>query len=164
MRLDYRRLLHSPFIEWLGFESEIVPALCAESIVVSNWPDVTYSVDIFKASQLVDYTAWDNYSPMPGDFNYEAQYQAGIESRPEPRERIRRPLSLVAEASAGNAGRFSKGAIRLQSFLDMAHGSSGTIRSRMAAAVCRQRTGDTLSARGGWPSRRGIRRVKSVRD
>jgi len=126
MRLDYRRFFSDSFIEWLGFESEIVRRYARNQFVFTNWPDVTYSVDIFKASQLVDYTAWDNYSPMPGDFNYEAQYQAGLNhdlSRgANPGGRF-----LVAEQAPVTPVDSPKGAIRLQSFLDMAHGSSGTI-------------------------------------
>jgi beta-galactosidase len=66
VHLDYRRFFSDSFLRWLRFEAGLVRRHARNQFVYTNWPEVAWSVDIFKTGAFLDATAWDNYGAMPG--------------------------------------------------------------------------------------------------
>jgi len=125
-RLDYRRFFSNSFLRWLTFEAGLVRHYAQKQFVFTNWPDTRWSVDVFAAAALTDVTAWDNYTSMPGDGSFEAQFYAGMNhdlsrcSREDQRFLVSEQFSQAPPNSEASA-------VRLQTYIDLAHGSAGTI-------------------------------------
>ncbi|HKB90956.1 MAG TPA: DUF4434 domain-containing protein, partial [Opitutaceae bacterium] len=125
-RLDYRRFFSDSFIRWLKFEGDILRRNTRNQFIFTNWPDTRWSVDTFQAASVIDFSAWDNYSAMPGPGDYHSQFYAGMNhdlsrcSHPNQRFMI---AEQVTQAPTNSDPR----AVRLQTYIDFAHGSSGTI-------------------------------------
>jgi beta-galactosidase len=127
--LDYRRFFSDSFIAWLRFESDVLKRHSSSSagqFRYINWPDTLWSVDVFKAAELGTYTAWDNYSMMPGLSDYRDQFYAGLNHDLSRCSQTTQRF-FVAEQLARAPANADRKSIRLQTYIDLAHGSSGTL-------------------------------------
>lgn len=126
VHLDYRRFFSDSFLKWLRFEASLIRPRAHNQFVYTNWPEVAWSVDIFKAAEFLDATAWDNYGAMPGAANpYDVlrtafNHDLCRASRAD-------QLFFVAEQATQPSPDTDSRAIRLITWSDIAHGSRGTI-------------------------------------
>ncbi len=125
-RLDYRRFFSDSYRRWLTFEAGLVRHYAQDQFLFTNWPDTRWSVDVFAAAPIIDVTAWDNYSTMPGDGAYDAQFYAGM-NHDLSRCSHETQRFVVAEQASQAPPSSDPRAVRLQTYIDLAHGSSGTI-------------------------------------
>jgi beta-galactosidase len=126
MRIDYRHFFSDSFLRWIKFETELIRPHAPNQILFTNWPDTHWSVDLFAAARLLDVTAWDNYGIMAGDGDFHQQWFAAMNhdlcrcTRPDHR-------FFVAEERSQPPVGSDPLVVRLQAYMDIAHGSSGTV-------------------------------------
>jgi beta-galactosidase len=126
IRLDYRRFFSDSFLEWLRFETGIVRQHSRGQFIYTNWPDTRWSVDIRQTASFLDAAAWDNYSRMPGTADVHEVLHSGLDhdlcrsSRADQR-------FFVAEQPSQTYADASTETVRLATYLDLAHGASGTV-------------------------------------
>ena len=124
--LDYRRFFSDMYLDWLRFEADLLRPHSGGRFDFVNWPDTLWSVDVFKASETFHLMAWDNYTTMPGLGDFHDQFYAGLNddlsrcSQPDQR-------FIIAEQKARAPVNADPRGVRLQTFMDLAHGSCGTI-------------------------------------
>jgi beta-galactosidase len=124
--LDYRRFFSDSFLNHLRRQADILHAKTVNQFVFTNWPAPTWSVDVFAAAEFLDATAWDNYVSAPGLSRFQRQYTAGFLSDfcrcAGPNQRF-----LCAEQNAYVPPNALPEGLRLQAYMDMAHGSRGQL-------------------------------------
>ncbi len=124
--LEYRRFFSDSFLNHLRIQAEILHAKTENQFVFTNWPAPTWSVDVFAAAQFLDATAWDNYVSAPGVSRFQRQYTAGFLSDfcrcAGPNQRF-----LCAEQNAYVPPNAPPEGLRLQAYVDFAHGSHGQL-------------------------------------
>lgn len=126
VHLDYRRFFSDSFLEWLRFENKLVRKYAHNQFIFTNWPEVSWSVDIFKAAAFQDATAWDNYGTMPGTgthyqvlrtaFNHDLCRASRADQRFFVSEQPTQPTSATDASS-----------VRLVTWTDVAYGSHATL-------------------------------------
>ncbi len=125
-RLDYRRFFSESFLSYLHRQVRILRQHVGTRLIFTNWPNVTWSVDTYKAAGFLDLSAWDNYTRMPGTHDHREQYTAGLNhdmcrcARPDGR-------FILAEKAAQPPAHAPMEGVRLQLFHELAHGASGTL-------------------------------------
>jgi beta-galactosidase len=125
--LDYRRFFSDSFLNHLQRQAAILHEKTGSQFVFTNWPSTTWSVDVFAAAaEFLDATAWDNYVIAPGLSDFQRQYVAAFNhdlSRcAGPNQRF-----LCAEQIAYVPSNASAQGLRLQAYMDLAHGSHGQL-------------------------------------
>ncbi len=124
--LAYRRFFSDSFLNHLRIQADILHAKTKNQVVFTNWPAPTWSVDVFAAAQFLDATAWDNYVSAPGVSRFQRQYTAGFLSDfcrcAGPNQRF-----LCAEQNAYAPPNAPPEGLRLQAYVDLAHGSHGQL-------------------------------------
>lgn len=125
--LDYRRFYSDSFLNDLRCQAEILHQHCENQFVFTNWPSPTWSVDVFAAaSEFLDATAWDNYVSAPGLSDFHRQYTAGFLHdfcrNAGPHQRY-----LCAEQNAYVPPPAAHEGLRVQAYMDLAHGSHGNL-------------------------------------
>jgi len=122
--LDYRRFFSDSFLNHLRRQANILHVRTEHQFVFTNWPAPTWSVDVYKAAEFLDATAWDNYVSAPGLSGFQRQYTAGFLSDfcrcAGPHQRF-----LCAEQNAYVPPDALPEGLRLQAYCDLAHGSHG---------------------------------------
>ena len=125
-KLDYRRFFSDSFIQYLKRQGERLRPYIGDRFVCTNWPDTSWSVDLYAAAEILDATAWDNYSRPPGLVDWRDQLHAGmhhdISRAAGPHGRF-----LVSEQSAQVPAHADPEGIHLQTWTDVAHGALGAI-------------------------------------
>ena len=124
--LDYRRYFSDSFSDWLRFEAGILRRHTTGQFSLINWPDTLWSVNTFEIGQTVSFTAWDNYTPMPGLGDFHDQFYAGLNHDLSRCSQSNQQF-LVAEQLVQAPANADPRGVRLQTFMDLAHGSSGTL-------------------------------------
>jgi len=83
-------------------------------------------MDIFKASDMLDFHGWDNYSAHPGVADFRELYGAGIHH-----DLCRRANSsqvfIISEQPAQSPACASSKGVWLRTMIDLAHGAYGTL-------------------------------------
>lgn len=125
--LDYRHFFSDSYLAHLKRQADIIHRASRDQFVFTNWPNLTWSVDTFSAAAgFLDATAWDNYVAPPGVSAYQDQYRSGFHSDfarcAGPHQRF-----LCAEQIAYVPAHARPEGLRLQAYVDMAHGSNGTL-------------------------------------
>ena len=125
--LDYRRFYSDSFLNHLRRQAKILHERTEDQFVFTNWPSPAWSVDVFAAaSEFLDATAWDNYVSAPGLSKFHRQYTAGFFNdfcrNSGPHQRF-----LCAEQNAYVPPNASAEGLRLQAYIDLAHGSHGQL-------------------------------------
>jgi beta-galactosidase len=125
--LDYRRFFSDSFLNHLRRQADILHAHVENQFVFTNWPSPTWSVDVFTAaSEFLDATAWDNYVSAPGLSDFRRQYVAGFLHdfcrNAGPHQRY-----LCAEQNAYVPPNAAHEGLRVQAYMDLAHGSHGNL-------------------------------------
>jgi beta-galactosidase len=122
--LDYRRFFSDSFLHHLRLQAAILRQNTANQFIVTNWPSATWSVDVFAAAEFLDGAAWDNYCSAPGTSNFQHQYISGLNHDlcrcAGPRQRF-----ICAEQIAYIPPNALDQGLRLQAYIDLAHGSHG---------------------------------------
>ena len=122
--LAYREFFSDSFLNHLRRQADILHAKTENQFVFTNWPAPTWSVDVFKAAEFMDATAWDNYVSAPGLSGFQRQYTSGFLSDfcrcAGPHQRF-----LCAEQNAYVPPNAPAEGLRLQAYMDLAHGSHG---------------------------------------
>ena len=125
-RLDYRRFFCDSFLDWIGFEKDILKRQVKDQFIFTNWPDTRWSVDLYRTESLFNITAWDNYSAIPGTTDWHAQFYASSNHDLARCSRADKLFFVAEQGSQAHANSKPK-AIRLQTYLGLAHGSQGTL-------------------------------------
>ena len=125
-RLDYRRFFSDSFLAFIRRQTDILRTHVGDRPIFTNWPNVTWSVDIYKAAGFLDCSAWDNYTRMPGTHDHREQFTAAMNHDmcrcAGPNGRF-----LIAEKAAQPPAHAPVEGIRLQLFHELAHGALGTL-------------------------------------
>ena len=123
--LAYRRFFSDSFLSHLRRQAVILRKAMKDQFIATNWPSPAWSVDVFTAAtEFLDATAWDNYVIPPGIGEFQRQYGAGFNhdfSRcAGPRQRF-----FCAEQIAYVPANAPEEGLRLQAYINLAHGSHG---------------------------------------
>ncbi|MGC1783174.1 MAG: beta-galactosidase [Acidobacteriaceae bacterium] len=123
--LAYRRFFSDSFLNHLRRQAIILRKAIQGQFIATNWPAPAWSVDVFTAAaEFLDATAWDNYVVAPAIGNFQHQYIAGFNhdfSRcAGPRQRF-----FCAEQMAYVPANAPEKGLRLQAYINLAHGSHG---------------------------------------
>lgn len=127
--LDYRRFFSDSFLSWLRFEADQLnkhSPPSSKQFHFINWPDTLWSVNTFQAADLGTYSTWDNYSMMPGLSDYRDQFYAGLNHDLSRCAHSSQKFFVAEQLATAPANADLKG-VRLQTYIDLAHGSSGTL-------------------------------------
>lgn len=123
--LDYRRFFSDSYLNHLRRQSEILQANTRDQFIATNWPSVTWSVDVYEAgAQFLDMTAWDNYVSAPGLTDFQHQYISCMNNDMS-RSASRGQRFFCAEQIAYLPPNALPEGLRLQAYLNLAHGSHG---------------------------------------
>lgn len=124
INLAYREFFSDSFLHHLCSQAEILRSKTENQFIFTNWPAPTWSVDVFAAAEFLDATAWDNYVSAPGLSQPHRQYTSGFFSDfcrcAGPHQRF-----LCAEQNAYVPPNALHDGLRLQAYMDFAHGSRG---------------------------------------
>ena len=125
-KLDYRRFFSDNFMRFLRRQTELMRPHTGTTPIWTNWPNTAWSVDIFETASFLDATTWDNYNVAPATTDPRDQYGSArhhdLCRGAGPGQRF-----LVSEQTAQVPSHARPEGVRLQTHLDLAHGSSGTI-------------------------------------
>jgi beta-galactosidase len=124
--LDYRRFFSDSFLHHLRVQAGILRVKTRDQFVYTNWPSTTWSVNVFEGAEFLDATAWDNYVSAPGLSDFQHQYIAGINHDiarcAGPHQRF-----FCAEQVAYVPPNALKDGLRLQAYINLAHGAYGQL-------------------------------------
>jgi beta-galactosidase len=124
--LAYRRFFSDSFLNHLRRQAVILRKTTKDQFIYTNWPSATWSVDVFAAAEFLDSAAWDNYVIAPGLTQFQRQYIAGLNHDfcrcAGPRQRF-----ICAEQIAYVPANASDQGLRLQAYINLAHGSHGQL-------------------------------------
>jgi beta-galactosidase len=124
--LDYRRFFSESFLNHLRRQAEILHARTVNQFVLTNWSSPTGAADAFAAAEFLDASAWDNYVSAPGLSRFQRQYTAGYLSDftrcAGPHQRF-----ICAEQNAYVPPNAPVEGLRLQAYVDFAHGAHGQL-------------------------------------
>jgi beta-galactosidase len=124
--LDYRRFFSDSFLHHLRAQADILRRNIRNQFIYTNWPSVTWSVDVYEGAAFLDATAWDNYVSAPGLSEFQHQYISGINHDiarcAGPHQRF-----FQAEQVAYTPPNALKQGLRLQAYINFAHGSYGQL-------------------------------------
>jgi beta-galactosidase len=122
--LAYRQFFSDSFSNHLRRQAEVLRKSSQNQFIFTNWPATTWSVDVFAGAAYLDASAWDNYCTAPGISDFRRQYISGFNhdfcrsAGPHQRFLCAEQIAYVP-ANALDAG------LRLQAYIDFAHGSHG---------------------------------------
>jgi beta-galactosidase len=124
--LDYRRFFSDSYLNQLRRQAAILRENTENQFIFTNWPAVTWSVDVFAGAEFLDAAAWDNYNSAPGLNEFQRQYGSGFNHDlcrcAGPRQRF-----ICAEQNAYVPANALDEGLRLQAYMDLAHGSHGQL-------------------------------------
>lgn len=124
--LDYRRFFSDSYLNHLRRQTAILRQNAVNQFICTNWPAVTWSVDVFAGAEFLDAAAWDNYNSAPGLSEFQRQYISGFNHDicrcAGPHQRF-----FCAEQNAYVPANALHEGLRLQAYIDMAHGSHGQL-------------------------------------
>ncbi|HEX4120278.1 MAG TPA: beta-galactosidase [Verrucomicrobiae bacterium] len=122
--LDYRRFFSDSYLNHLRRQAAILRRKIEYQFITTNWPNATWSVNVFEGAGFLDATAWDNYVSAPGLSKFENQFTSGFHSDfcrcAGPHQRF-----LCGEQVAYVPPNADKQGLRLQAYINLAHGSAG---------------------------------------
>lgn len=123
--LAYREFYSDSFLNHLRRQAVILRSKMDNQFIFTNWPSPAWSVNVFTAaSEFLDATAWDNYVSAPGISRFQRQYTAGFFNDfsrcAGPHQRF-----LCAEQNAYVPPNAPNEGLRLQAYIDLAHGTRG---------------------------------------
>lgn len=123
--LAYREFFSDSFLAHLRNQAQILHGRIKDQFVFTNWPAPTWSVNVYTAAaEFLDATAWDNYVSAPGisDFHrqYTSAYLSDFSRCAGPHRRF-----LCAEQNAYVPPNAPHQGLRLQAYMDLAHGAHG---------------------------------------
>lgn len=123
--LAYREFFSDSVLNYLGRQASILRKICKNQFISTNWPGIAGAIDVFAAAeQFLTTTAWDNYVILPGISDFSQQYIAGFNhdfSRcAGPHQRF-----FCAEQIAYVPAGVPEEGLRLQAYINLAHGSHG---------------------------------------
>ncbi len=126
LTLDYRRFFSDSYLHHLRRQAVILRRKIRSQFLYTNWPNATWSVNVFEGAQFLEATAWDNYVSAPGLSGFQTQYIAGFHGDfcrcAGPNQRY-----FCAEQIAYSPPAADPEGLRLQAFLNLAHGSHGQL-------------------------------------
>lgn len=127
MRLDYRRFFSDNFNNLLSEEARIIRSYGSNQFLYTNWPGANWSVSCEDAISYLDYSAWDNYVSLPAGDEYHVQLRSSMEHDFDRRLSNGKQRFLIAEQRANTPADIQPEAVRMQTWLDVAHGAFGNI-------------------------------------
>lgn len=126
-KLDYRRFFSDSYINYLKKQANILREYTTNQFLYTNYPCTNWTLDTYKvADTCLDVSAFDNYIADPGINDYRLQLNSGkhhdLMRCAGPNGRF-----LIAEQSAQATACGYPEKVRLQTYIDFAHGASGTM-------------------------------------
>lgn len=126
--LDYRRFFSDSYQTYLKRQTVILREKISGVSIFTNWPNTFWSVDTYEAaSDFLDATAWDNYNVMPGISDYRRQFGGSGIHHDMSRCAGPNQQFLIAEQAAQVPPVANSDGIRVQTYIDMAHGARGVV-------------------------------------
>lgn len=125
-RLDYHRFFSHQFASFLREQITILRQHVGTRFISTNWPNTYWSVDCFDMGLDLDATGWDNYNVAPGISPPLDQYGSCIHHDLARNCGAHQRWFCAEQAAQVPAHAMPEG-IRLQTWLDVAHGGVGTI-------------------------------------
>jgi beta-galactosidase len=125
--LDYRRFFSDSYSNHLHRQAQIIRGHTQHQFIYTNWPSTTWSVNVYKAgADFLDATAWDNYVSAPGLTEYQHQYISSM-NHDIARSASHGQRFFCAEQIAYLPPNANPDGLRLQAYLNLAHGSHGHV-------------------------------------
>ena len=125
--LDYRKFFSDSYSSHLRRQAEILRRHIKDQFIYTNWPSTTWSVDVYKAgAEFLDATAWDNYVSAPGLSEFQHQYISSM-NHDIARCASHKQRFFCAEQIAYLPPPARPEGLRLQAYLNLAHGSKGHV-------------------------------------
>lgn len=122
--LAYRHFFSDSFLNHLRRQAVILRENIQDQFIYTNWPSTTWSVDVFSGTEFLNATAWDNYCASPGLYEFQRQYISGFNHDlarcAGPHQRF-----FCAEQIAYVPSNVPDAGLRLQAYINLAHGSYG---------------------------------------
>ncbi len=123
--LAYREFYSDSFLRHLRLQTRILRPKIRNQFIFTNWPAPTWSVNVYTAAkEFLDATGWDNYVSAPGLSGFHRQYTSAFLSDfsrcAGPHQRF-----LCSEQNAYVPPNADPEGLRLQAFMDVAHGALG---------------------------------------
>lgn len=124
--LDYRRFFSDSYLNHMRRQAAILRTKTKSQFLYTNWPVVTWSVDVFEGGEFLDVAAWDNYNSAPGLSDFHRQYLSGFNH-----DLCRRAGAVqrffCAEQNAYVPANALPAGLRLQAYDNVAHGAHGQL-------------------------------------
>lgn len=124
--LDYRRFFSDSFLAFLQRQERQLRPFIGDRLVMTNWPNTAWSVDIYRAGEFLDFAAWDNYSAEAGLTAPYEQYGCSF-FHDHCRNATASHRFMLAEIRAQAAARAMPVGIRLKNYSAFAHGANGSL-------------------------------------
>jgi beta-galactosidase len=125
--LAYRHFFSDSYSNDLRRQAEALRRHIRDQFIFTNWPSTTWSVDVHKAgAEFLDVTAWDNYVSAPGLTEFHHQYISSMNDDIA-RCASRGQRFFCAEQIAYLPPNAHPDGLRMQAYLNLAHGSRGHI-------------------------------------
>jgi len=123
--LDYRIFFSDSFLYFLKQQEQILRKNIGERFIFTNWPNTSWSMDLFHAGNMLDFSGWDNYSPQSGVGNYQLQYEAAMH-HDLCRNTNSKQFFIVSEMASQVSANGNPKGIRMKTLQNFAHGAYGT--------------------------------------
>jgi beta-galactosidase len=124
--LDYRRFFSDSFLNHLRRQADILRRHSNNQFIYTNWPNATWSVDVYAGAKFLDVTAWDNYVSAPGLSEFQHQYISGFHgdicrcAGPDQRYLCGEQIAYLPPNALDEG-------LRLQAYINLAHGCRGQL-------------------------------------
>lgn len=124
--IDSRRFFSDSFLSYLKRQEEVLRQHIGNRFIFTNWPNTFWSMDIFKASGMLDFNGWDNYSAHPGVSDFREVYGACIHHDLCRSANSSQKFIISEQPTQAPACASPKG-VWLRTMIDLAHGAYGTL-------------------------------------
>jgi beta-galactosidase len=125
--LAYRQFFSDSYSRFIARQAEILGKRTVGQFITTNFPNqAAWSVNPFDANTSLDIASWDNYAQDPGVTGYHEQHHSSM-NHDLARNASPTGVFLIAEQSTVAAAHAMQDKVRLQTYLNIAHGACGNI-------------------------------------
>jgi len=121
---DYRLFFSNSCNTFIKLQTSIIKRYNKFQFVTTNYPNLTWSIDASKSE--LDCPSWDNYAQTPGLSDYREQYYSFF-NHDFCRSLGKNQHFLIAEQTTQVPPHARQEGIRLQVYINLAHGAYGNI-------------------------------------
>ena len=126
--LDYRRFFSDSYLSYLKRQTVILRENIPGVKIFTNFPNTFWSVNTHHAAaDFLDAMAWDNYNAMPGISDYHQQFGGSGIHHDLSRCAGTNQQFIIAEQAAQVPITAKSEGVRIQTYIDFAHGARGVV-------------------------------------